>query len=191
MRVLQTTYGGIRFRSRTEAIWAVFFDVAGIAWDYEPEGFLIREGAYLPDFWLRDLRMFFEVKGLEPTETEVAKCAQLSEAAECDVLLAVGNPDERFQIMWFDRAGKRDGLYVFARDVAADGGFWLIEETGDATGCWVGPPKGALIPKGPMFSGALEEAYATARAARFDGLERRRRYQPAQHVEPWTEERAA
>ena len=26
-------------RSRLEARWAVFFDTAGIAWQYEPEGF--------------------------------------------------------------------------------------------------------------------------------------------------------
>jgi hypothetical protein len=30
---------GYRFRSRLEARWAVFFDVAGIPWQYEPEGF--------------------------------------------------------------------------------------------------------------------------------------------------------
>jgi hypothetical protein len=36
---IETLYRGYRFRSRLEARWAVFFDVAGIAWQYEPEGF--------------------------------------------------------------------------------------------------------------------------------------------------------
>jgi len=33
---IQTTYRGIRFRSRTEARWAAFFDELGWPWEYEP-----------------------------------------------------------------------------------------------------------------------------------------------------------
>jgi hypothetical protein len=36
---IETLYRGYRFRSRLEARWAVFFDVAGIPWQYEVEGF--------------------------------------------------------------------------------------------------------------------------------------------------------
>lgn len=39
IKPIETLYRGYRFRSRLEARWAVFFDVAGIAWQYEPEGF--------------------------------------------------------------------------------------------------------------------------------------------------------
>jgi hypothetical protein len=39
IKPIETLYRGYRFRSRSEARWAVFFDVAGIAWQYEPEGF--------------------------------------------------------------------------------------------------------------------------------------------------------
>jgi hypothetical protein len=39
IKPIETRYRGYRFRSRLEARWAVFFDVAGIAWRYEPEGF--------------------------------------------------------------------------------------------------------------------------------------------------------
>jgi hypothetical protein len=38
-KAIETRYRGYRFRSRSEARWAVFFDAAGIAWQYEPEGF--------------------------------------------------------------------------------------------------------------------------------------------------------
>jgi hypothetical protein len=38
-KAIETLYRGYRFRSRLEARWAVFFDVAGIGWQYEPEGF--------------------------------------------------------------------------------------------------------------------------------------------------------
>lgn len=50
MRAIDTVYGGYRFRSRLEARWAVFFDSLGLQWDYEPEGFELDAGRYLPDF---------------------------------------------------------------------------------------------------------------------------------------------
>ncbi len=53
---LETRYAGCRFRSRLEARWAVFFDQAGVRWQYEPEAFGLPAGAYLPDFFLPDLR---------------------------------------------------------------------------------------------------------------------------------------
>lgn len=48
--VLKTHYNHYRFRSRTEARWAVFFDVLGIAYRYEYEGFDLHGVWYLPDF---------------------------------------------------------------------------------------------------------------------------------------------
>jgi hypothetical protein len=39
IKPIETLYRGYRFRSRLEARWAVFFDVAGIPWRYEEEGF--------------------------------------------------------------------------------------------------------------------------------------------------------
>ena len=36
---IQTQYDGYLFRSRLEARWAVFFDNAKIAYEYEPEGY--------------------------------------------------------------------------------------------------------------------------------------------------------
>ena len=42
--ILPTLYEGYNFRSRREARWAVFFDTAKIKWEYEPEGFKIKDG---------------------------------------------------------------------------------------------------------------------------------------------------
>lgn len=39
MPVIQTLYGQVLFRSRLEARWAVYFDVIGIEWQYEKEGY--------------------------------------------------------------------------------------------------------------------------------------------------------
>lgn len=81
MHAIETEYAGYRFRSRLEARWAVFFDTAGIDFQYEPEGFEFgyrlehgggswsvdgtweRPFRYLPDFWLPDHNAWVEVKG--------------------------------------------------------------------------------------------------------------------------------
>ncbi len=50
---METRYEGCLFRSRLEARWAVFFDVWGLKWRYEPDSFVLPSGrAYLPDFFL-------------------------------------------------------------------------------------------------------------------------------------------
>lgn len=49
---IKTVYHHHRFASRLEARWAVCFDALGIPWEYEPEGYLLENGPYLPDFRL-------------------------------------------------------------------------------------------------------------------------------------------
>lgn len=61
IEALPSYWRGTVFRSRTEARWAVFFDAIGLRWEYEPEG-LDLAPAYLPDFWLPDMRHWVEVK---------------------------------------------------------------------------------------------------------------------------------
>lgn len=64
IKPVETEYNGYRFRSRLEARWAVFFDAAGIKYEYEPEGFETTKNArYLPDFYLPDFDTHVEVKG--------------------------------------------------------------------------------------------------------------------------------
>ncbi len=71
MQPIETSYAGCRFRSRLEARWAVAFDVLGIRWEYEPQGFELGHRLsntpgtyrYLPDFWLPDHQLWAEVKG--------------------------------------------------------------------------------------------------------------------------------
>lgn len=50
IKAIETEYAGCRFRSRLEARWAVFFDLVGVGWEYEPEGYELPSGNYLPDF---------------------------------------------------------------------------------------------------------------------------------------------
>lgn len=71
LKIKDTYYKGIRFRSRLEAKWAVFFDACGVEWEYEPEGYDLGDGiSYLPDFKLHGVvgrgagDLFVEVKGM-------------------------------------------------------------------------------------------------------------------------------
>lgn len=62
---LPTPYGGVVFRSRTEARYAVMFDELGIRWDYETQGFDADGTWYLPDFVLFPAlgMLWAEIKG--------------------------------------------------------------------------------------------------------------------------------
>lgn len=61
---IETEYAGCRFRSRTEARWAVLMDRLNIPWEYEPQGWEMPDGSrYLPDFWLPRHLINVEVKG--------------------------------------------------------------------------------------------------------------------------------
>lgn len=62
IKAIETVYKGYRFRSRLEARWAVFFDERGDEWRYEPEGFELTSGRYLPDFYLPAKKMYVEIK---------------------------------------------------------------------------------------------------------------------------------
>lgn len=44
----ETLYSGTLFRSRLEARWAAFFDLAGWKWRYEP----VDLAGWTPDFWV-------------------------------------------------------------------------------------------------------------------------------------------
>ena len=78
MKAIETIYNGLRFRSRLEARWAVFFDSAGIRYEYEPEGFELEDGTrYLPDFYLPDLDVYAEVKADTPdSEKDLERAKQ-------------------------------------------------------------------------------------------------------------------
>lgn len=60
VKAIPTIYKSIRFRSRLEAKWAAFFDLAGWRWEYEPEDL----DGWIPDFAIigRDSVTLVEVK---------------------------------------------------------------------------------------------------------------------------------
>ncbi len=122
LQPLQTTYAGIKYRSRSEARWAVFFDSLNLAYSYEMEGFdLGADVLYLPDFWLPALDAWLEVKGGEPIDDECEKAHRLSVASGKPVYVFFGgmaNP--------LSDAGPVT-CYAFFPDGSADHGFLWCE----------------------------------------------------------------
>lgn len=75
---IETFYNDLRFRSRHEARWAIFFDTLSIPYNYEPEGYHLGSlGNYLPDFWLPSHEIWIEIKGRRPTPLEVNRMKAL------------------------------------------------------------------------------------------------------------------
>jgi hypothetical protein len=90
-RAIDTHYRGYKFRSRLEARWAVFFDSAGIAYQYEPQGFVIGDTPYLPDFYLPAHGLWVEIKGTLPGNPSRRLASGLREATRQDVLILAGD----------------------------------------------------------------------------------------------------
>lgn len=107
MKALETIWQGYRFRSRTEARWAVALSHAKIEFEYERQGFDLPSGWYLPDFWLPESRTWLEIKGEAPNERELALAMDMAEAGEY-MLIAVGPPDpKRIHLLNLDPDGSQ------------------------------------------------------------------------------------
>ena len=90
-------YSGVKFRSKLEANYAFFFDEYEIKWEYEVEGYDLDGLWYLPDFWLPEIKTFFEVKGILKN---IEKPRKLAEALEGDwsfpeILVIIGDSHGR------------------------------------------------------------------------------------------------
>lgn len=115
---LPAKYNGITFRSRTEARWAVFFDFAGIPFQYEPEAYPLPSGNYLPDFLLElpNRKAWFEVKGQRPDETEIDKLRELSLLSGCEAYITIGAPvSPSFESILLVREWVDHGPFAFVR----------------------------------------------------------------------------
>lgn len=174
IKAIETTYKGYRFRSRTEARWAVFFDRARIRYEYEPEGFVLDGVPYLPDFWLPDARCWFEVKGTDPSETEYALCYALAIETNCKALIACGSPNEdEFNILVCPGVRDEDvsieylGKFRIEDDRKNDGEFWLVGEYGSAYKL-LSLPGSRDHDKFPSLGDLGLSAYKAAKSARFE-----------------------
>ena len=133
IKPIETHYNGYRFRSRLEARWAVFFDAAGIKYEYELEGFELPNGQkYLPDFHLPEFKAYVEIKpngldeqGLYDAES---KCELLySLDVEKIVLLCKGDPVDMDMMIYCTFYHDEVHRYVPWVDTAVfvDGATWV------------------------------------------------------------------
>lgn len=104
---IETVYNGLRFRSRLEARWAVFFDAMEVEYEYEKQGYEAYGYRYLPDFYLPKLKCFAEVKGgSESLDADRQKLIALLDHAS--PLPHIANSDED---------DERDGGLILLGDV--------------------------------------------------------------------------
>ena len=173
IQALQTWHNGHHFRSRVEARWAVFFEHMGVSFDYEPEAYSDGQTAYLPDFLISlrlsapdnrfEPKVFFEVKGAQPTPEELAKARMLAKLTNKHVLIAFGSFSSGFKsiptpVMFSVKPdGAVDGLFHWSHCQGCDA-FTFQRVTAFSDGCRCGYPHA---------SSALAAAYNAARGARF------------------------
>lgn len=115
IKAIETKYKGYRFRSRTEARWAVMFDSLGIEWEYETEGFDLGDNIYyLPDFKINvcyetfKTKLWIEIKGEYPNRYEIKKLFLLSQKMHCVCVFFIGMPSDH-SVYLCDPHKKEDG----------------------------------------------------------------------------------
>jgi len=109
-----TEYGGILYRSKLEARWALFFDENKISHKYELAKVDLGIDKYTPDFWLPEFQLWVEIKPYKQdnprsthwTHQTHSKCYRLSIESGKPVLLIQGNPGKHI-IDLFDCRARR------------------------------------------------------------------------------------
>lgn len=93
IKAIETEYKGCRFRSRTEARWAVFFDALDWSWQFEQEGFELKSGRYLSDFLVQipgHGPTWFEVKPFKDDCRDDPRWTELAVGSGVRVITAYG-----------------------------------------------------------------------------------------------------
>ncbi len=189
IKSIPTSYNGYSCRSRAEARWMVAFDEAKIDYEYEPQGFDLKEaGRYLPDFYLPQVDMYAEVKGRAFNMEELKKARALSEESGKAVLLLDGPParkaywaieptalsDNADTGGWSEmlQEDEDSGEVFFAcdYDIFEHSEYWLYEGRFYCNTGWAEDPDSPGFPKS-HYCGHKEsesEAVMAARSARFE-----------------------
>lgn len=106
IKPIETAAYGRLFRSRHEARVACFLQHLGAKWEYEPQGFELSSGRYLPDFKVhyhdRPAEWFWiECKPHEPTEREVALARELASATRSLVMFFTPETFDEIRAYYF------------------------------------------------------------------------------------------
>jgi hypothetical protein len=126
-KVIPQMHLGIRFRSRTEARWAEFFNNQRIPFVYEPDGIGDGHTGYLVDFELTGAkrRTFLEVKPHKPTPFEYQKLVDLARTMKAHVFVAHGPPSATCEIQKvFSNGTSNQWFFAYEHDSTAG---YLVE----------------------------------------------------------------
>ena len=175
MKPIPTHWKGYFFRSRLEARWAVFLETLQLHWRFEPQGFELPSGRYLPDFFLRlhpealadhqpaGSGYWVEIKpDGEPSDTEKRLLVELARETGHNAFLVAGSPWPGQFDVWKalrDYGDGRPAELVLRERTGVYGGMpseWLLCDRGHDLGFGVDP----------------YDAYRRARGARFEHGER-------------------
>jgi hypothetical protein len=138
VKPIETEYNGYRFRSRLEARWAVFFDAAGIEYEYEAEGFDLGDGVwYLPDFYLPWFSAYVEIKPSNISDADkksaMKKCEKLCHSSKNRIaLLCVGDPLDNNMLAYCTAIGE-DCFYFCWTSAEFAEGCWFSFDVNDVS----------------------------------------------------------
>lgn len=116
MKAIETDYNGYLFRSRIEARWSIVFNTLRVPFEYEKEGYHLKSGMYLPDFWLPEQKYWVEIKGASPTAQERILAGELAEFTKSNVFIFFGAIPTEHSVtdsaLAFFPEGGEDNLYM-------------------------------------------------------------------------------
>ena len=93
LKAKNTYYGEHIMRSRLEAKFAMLFDYIHLPWRYEPDVYKTSIGSYLPDFFIRGLDCYVEIKPASPSVEELQKIIDVAHITNKTVALISDFPD--------------------------------------------------------------------------------------------------
>lgn len=167
IKPIETKFKGYRFRSRSEARWAVFLDALKVSFQYEAEGYDLDGSWYLPDFWIPSWDTFIEIKNHEFSNVmgdAFALCAKLAEKTAKNVLLINGVPPNYSMIAW-DREGYEPSRFSQCRKCTA---IYVENFDGSNVYALAKCDPGCTTDKWPTPGGHLTAALEAAQQARFE-----------------------
>ena len=182
IKPIETNYRGYKFRSRLEARWAVFFDHMEIEFYYEPEGYQLPSGWYLPDFLLKNVVLIYptddiddieygigdlwvEIKPCGLTDHEHALLIELSKSTGIESICLVGPPD--FKCYKSISHSHREYAFQYNEEIRESGDKLIINNNINSH-FWMVRLRGELINEScTEWSNLYRQAVYASRRARF------------------------
>lgn len=98
---------GTLFRSTQEVRYAMLFNRLGLDWQYEPIPYQTPLGTYLPDFWLPELDIHVEIKGMIIKDEAIIKLQSVCDQTGKIGVILSGYPDPHqiFESPWSTSKG--------------------------------------------------------------------------------------